>query len=100
MKDKVDVPRPRRVVPDEVLVAWWPFLLCVAREHALETDADALYVVYGAPAGFVEKVEAYNAVGVNVWVPRYGMCVVLDEDYFGSLVYSQLQVSVMRCKLR
>jgi hypothetical protein len=89
VKDKVNVPRPRRVVPDEVLVAWWPLLLRVAREHALQTDADALHVVYGTPAGFVEKVEADNAVGVDVWVPRYGVCVVLDEDDFGSLVYGQ-----------
>ena len=100
VKGKLDVPRPRCVVPDKVLVAWWPLLLRVAREHALQTDADALHIVYGAPAGSVEKVEADDAVGVDMWVPRYGMCVVLDEDYFGSLVYSQLRVVTLQFKSR
>jgi hypothetical protein len=90
VEDEVDISRPLRVVPDEVLVSWRSLLLRVAREHALQTDADALHVVYGAPAGSVEKVEADDAVGVNVRVPRYWVCVVLDEDYFGSLVHGQL----------
>lgn len=100
VKGKLDVPRPRCVVPYEVLVAWWPLLLRVAREHALETHADALYVVHGAPAGSVEEVEADNAVGVDVWVPRYGMRVVLNEDHFRSLMYGQLLIAAMRCELR
>jgi len=27
------------------------------------------------------------------------VCVVLDEDYFGSLVHGQLRVAAMRCSL-
>jgi hypothetical protein len=33
----------------------------------------------------VEQVEADDAVGVDVGVPRDRMRVVADEDYFGSL---------------
>ena len=35
MEDEVDVPRSLGVVSDEVLVAGWALLFCVAREHAL-----------------------------------------------------------------
>lgn len=47
MEDEADVPRPLRVVPHEVIVSFWSFLLCVAREHALQADAYALDVVDG-----------------------------------------------------
>lgn len=41
------VPRPLRVVSDEVIVTLRPLLLRVARQHALQTDAHALDVVDG-----------------------------------------------------
>lgn len=99
VKDKVNIPRPRSVVPDKVLVAFWPLLLCVGCEHALQTDANALHIVYGAPTGAVEKVEADDAVGVDVRVPWYWMRVVFDKDYFGGLLEGQLQVAAIWCEL-
>lgn len=86
VEHKVDVPRSLRVVLDKVLVARRPLLLCVAGEHALQADTHALHVVNRAPALFVEKVEADNAVGVDVRVPRYGVLGVFDEDYFRRLM--------------
>lgn len=93
MKDKVDVPRPLGVVLDEVFISRRSLLLRVAREHALQTDAHALHIVYGTPAGTIEKVEADDAVGVDVRVPGYWVRIVLDENYFGCLKYGQLVYS-------
>lgn len=87
VEDEVDIPRPLSIVLDEVIVPWRPLLLGVACKHALQTDADTLHIVYGAPAGSVEKVEADDAVGVDVRVPGYWVRIVLDEDYFGGLLY-------------
>lgn len=50
VKDKVDVSGSLGIVLDEVFVALRTFLLRITREHALQTDADALYIVYGTPA--------------------------------------------------
>jgi hypothetical protein len=85
MKHKVDIPWPLRIIPHEILIPLWPFLLRIACEHALQTNAYALDVVDGRPAGAVEQVEADDAVGVDVGVPGYGVRVVFLEDYFGSL---------------
>ena len=85
MKHKVNIPRPLRIVFDEVVVARRPLLLCVACKHALQADTNAFNIVYGAPACSVEKVEADDAVCVNVWVPWYWMRLVLHKDYFGGL---------------
>jgi hypothetical protein len=85
MEHKVDIPWPLRVIPDKVLVPLRPLLLRIAREHTLQTDAYALDVVDGRPAGAVEQVEADDAVGVDVWVPGYWVGVVFLEYYFGGL---------------
>ncbi len=89
MKHEADIPRPLCIVPDEVIVALWPLLLRVAREHALQANAYALDVMNWRPSLSVEEVEANDAIGVDVWVPGYGVGVVLDEDYFGSLWLSR-----------
>ena len=85
MKDKINISRPLSVVPDKVLISLWPLLLRVARQHTLKTDTYAFDVVDWGPAGAVEQVEADDAVGVDVWVPGYGVGFVAQEDYFGSL---------------
>lgn len=85
VENKAYVPWPLRVVPDEIVVSRRPFLLCVACEHALQTDTHAFYIVNRAPALFVEQIEADDTVGVDMWVPGYWMRLVLDEDYFGGL---------------
>lgn len=50
MKHKVDIFWPLLVVLNEVLVSRRPFVLRVARQHALQADAYTLDVVYGGPA--------------------------------------------------
>lgn len=85
MEHKVNVPRPLRIVLDKVVVARWSLLLCVACKHALQADTNALDIVYRAPACSIKKVEADDAVCVDVWVPRYWMRLVLYKYYFRGL---------------
>lgn len=78
-----DIPRPLRVPPHEILVARRSLVLRVARQHALDAHADALDVLDGAPALAAEEVEADDAVGVDVWVDRYGSVGRSLEGHFG-----------------
>jgi hypothetical protein len=82
VKHKVDIPRPLSVVAHKVLIALGPLLLRVGRQHALQADAYTLDVVDGRPALSVEQVEADDAVGVNVRVPRDGVAVGATECHF------------------
>lgn len=54
MEHEVDIPWPLRVVPNEIVVSLGSLLLGVTREHALQTDANALHVVYRRPALSIE----------------------------------------------
>ena len=85
MKDKINISRPLSVIPHKVIISLWPFLLRVARKHTLKTDTHAFDVVDGGPAGAVEQVEADDTVGVDVWVPGYGVGFVAEENYFRCL---------------
>ncbi len=85
MIHEVDISRSLPVESHKILVAGWPLLLCVAREHALQTDAYALDVVHRRPALSVEQVEADDAIGVYVWVPGNRVRIVPYKDNFGGL---------------
>jgi hypothetical protein len=85
MKYEIDIPWPLRIVPYEVLIPGGPLLLRIAREHALQGDADALDIVYGAPTLAIKKVEANDAVGVHMRMPRYWVCIIFYEDDFWGL---------------
>lgn len=85
MKHKVDIPRPLLISPHKLLVARRPLFLRIAREHRLETDADGFDVVNRRPALAVKQVETNDAVGVDVGVPRDGVGLGADKDYFGGL---------------
>ena len=74
MEVEVDVPRSPRIVPHEVLISRWPLILRIACEHALQTYANTLHIMYGTPRLPVKQIEADDAVGVNVRVHGYGMC--------------------------
>ena len=68
--EKVNVFRPQAVGFHKLLVPWRPLVLGVPREHALQAHADALNILYWAPALLTEEVQADDAVGVYVWVDR------------------------------
>jgi len=85
MEDEADIPRPLLVVPYKVLISRWSLLLRIACKHTLQAHTYTLYVMNWRPARTVEQVQANDAVGVNVRVPRDGMSFVAKEHYFGSL---------------
>jgi hypothetical protein len=83
MENEVDVSRPLRVVPYEALVARRSLVLCIAGQHALQTDTHALYVMYRRPPLTVKQIETYNAIRVDVRMHRDRVRIVADEDDFG-----------------
>ena len=68
MINKTNIPRPLGIVPDKLLVPFRPLVLGVPCQHALNTHADTLDILYGAPAGGAKKVQTDYPIGVNVWV--------------------------------
>lgn len=87
MEKEIDILRSLRVIFHEILVAWRPFFLCVACQHALQADTNTLYIVDRTPALTVKQVKTYDAIRVDVWVPRYRVRVVLDENHFGGFCF-------------
>jgi len=83
MVEKVDIPWPSPVGSHKLRIALRPLILGVAREHALQTHAHALDVLYGTPALLAEQIETYYAVGVDVWVHGNRTVGELEEGYFG-----------------
>ena len=63
---EIDVPRPLPIVPTEILVPFRPLVPRVARQYALQAHAHALDALHGAPAGFVEQIQADDAIAVDV----------------------------------
>lgn len=85
MKYKRYIPRPLSVVLDKILITRRSLLLRITRKHALQTHTHALDVVDGRPALAIKKVEADDAVGVDVRVPGDRVGVGAEEDDFGGL---------------
>lgn len=69
---EIDVPGPQAVASDELFVARRPLILGIARQHALETHADTLDVLYRAPSLLSQEIEADDAVRVDVRMYGYG----------------------------
>lgn len=68
MINKANIPRALRITPHKRLIPLRPLVLCVAREHALDTHAHAFDILHRAPACGAEQIEADDAVGVDVRV--------------------------------
>lgn len=43
--DESNVPRPLRISPDKILIAWRPLIFRIASQHALEAHAYRLHVL-------------------------------------------------------
>lgn len=86
MKHEVDVSWPLLIRPDEVLVSGRTFALRIARQHTLQSHADAFHIVHRTPSGLVEEVEADDSVRVDMRVYGDRVSFVADEDDFGCLV--------------
>ena len=68
MVEELNVAGPLPVSADKLLIARRSFVLVIAREHALDAHTDALRVLDRAPTLIPQKIEAYDSVGVNVWM--------------------------------
>jgi hypothetical protein len=66
-----------------LVVANWSLILGVSSQHALNADANALDVLYRAPALLSEKIQADEAVGIDVGMHGYRAIRSLLEDYLG-----------------
>lgn len=82
---ELDVLWSEAVPADKVLVPLRALVLGVPRQHALQAHADALDVLHRTPSLLAEKVEADDAVRVDVRVDRDWAVGKLDEDDFGRL---------------
>lgn len=80
---KPNIPRPLNIPSHKLLVTGWTLILGIPRQHALYAHAYARDVLHGAPALGVEKVQADDAVGVDVGVYGDGALVGYHECYFG-----------------
>jgi len=65
---KIDIPWSSSIVQHETLVTLWSLVLAVPGQHALYTHANALHILHGTPALGAQKVEADDAVRVDVGV--------------------------------
>lgn len=69
---KLHVSRSRAVGFNELFVAFWSLVFGIAREHTLNTHTDTFGTLYWTPALCSQKVEANNAVRVDMRVHRDG----------------------------
>ena len=79
---KVNVARPLTVGPNKLGVSRWTLILGIASQHALETHANTLDILYGAPALGPEEVKANNAIGIDVRMYGYRSIGKLLENNF------------------
>lgn len=95
VEKETDVARPKPIASHKIGIIGGPLSRLVARQHALQADADALDIVDRAPSLLVKQVEAYDAIAVDVGVEGHlvrgkGGAIavwwgVLEEDDLGSL---------------
>lgn len=74
---EVDVSWPQAVSSHELLIARRSLVFGVACQHALDAHADALNILYRAPSLTTQKVEADDAIRIDVRVHRYRSVVQL-----------------------
>ncbi len=83
-----DVSRSLAVTTHKFFVARWTLVLGVACQHALDAHTDTLDTLNRTPALRAEKVQAYDAVGINVGMHRYWSIIQLDESDLGCLYFT------------
>ena len=82
---EINILRPQSVGSDELFISRRSLVLCVPRQHALQTHADAFDILYGTPPLLAQQVETNDAVGVDVRVYRDRSVLELDKGYFRGL---------------
>ena len=64
--NKANVPWSLPVPPHKFFISRRPFILRIARQHALQTHANTFNILYRRPACRAKKIETYNSIGVDV----------------------------------
>lgn len=82
---EVDVSGSLPVTAHELFVAGGPLVLGIAGQHALDAHADTLNVLHWTPSLLAEKIQADDAVGVDVGVHRDWTVGQLHKHDFGRL---------------
>lgn len=80
-----NIPRSLAVTAHKLLVTRWSLVLGVACQHTLNAHTNTLNTLNWAPALRAEKVQAYDAVGVNMRVHWYRSIIQLDKSHLGCL---------------
>lgn len=99
MEQEVDVSRPLSVGPHKVPIIWWPLVLVVAGEHALQAHTYALHIVHWRPALLVQQIQTYYAVRVDVRVDWYWVFGIFHKDNLGSfdgVVIAEFELQAVR----
>ncbi len=69
---EINIPGPPSIIGHETLVALRALILRIARQHALQAHADALYILDWRPPLLAQQIEADDAIRVDVGMHRYG----------------------------
>jgi hypothetical protein len=85
---EINVPRPSSIVGYEMLVSLRTLIFGIARQHALQTHADTLHVLNRRPSLMAQKIQADDAVGVDVRVDRDRSVCGSFKSHFGRFCIS------------
>ena len=66
MKNKIHIPGPESIRPNELIIALGPLGLLITDQHALNTQTRALDILHGTPALTRQQVETDYAVAVDM----------------------------------
>jgi hypothetical protein len=80
---ELHVPRAQPVAPNKLFVPGRTLVLCIASQHALDTHADALYVLNRAPTLSTKEIQADEAIRVDMRMHGNWSIGKLDESDFG-----------------
>jgi hypothetical protein len=92
---ELHVPRAQAVASDELFVPGRALVLCIASEHALDTHADALYVLNRTPTLSTKEIQTYDAIRVDMRMHWDWSIGKLDESDLGRF-YDRLLVVLMQ----
>jgi hypothetical protein len=90
---ELHVPRAQAVASDELFVPGRALVLCITSEHALDTHADALYVLNRAPTLSTKEIQADETIRVDMRMHRNWSIGKLDESDLGRF-YDRLLVGI------
>jgi hypothetical protein len=80
---ELHVPRAQPVAPNKLFISGRALVLCIASEHALDTHADALYILNRTPTLSTEEIQADEAIRIDMRMHGNRSIGKLDESDLG-----------------